>query len=157
LCTLDSASNEYCTVVSSGVVPPAVLASTTTVLSAPVTVSGLTTVMSQAITMPASGCPCRAFVSYHNYVNAATHGVGVFYVSDATHEMATSELNIYTDGNTAGMGAAAYSPVTYANSASVTFTLFFNEGTMSGSVMVEASNTQTSQNSWLDITILTSN
>lgn len=86
-----------------------------------------TTIATNAITMPASGCPCRVFISYSGWLNFA----GVtnepdqdFWVSDGTVTMAgtvTGQSNAST-GATTAVSYAGFSPVLYANNQAVTFT-----------------------------------
>lgn len=134
----------------------AVVASSITTLGSPVSVSGLTTVLTKAVTMPSTGGPFRVFVSYGYYVNAGTHGLVQTYVSDGSVPMATSQLNIYNDGNTDGGQASSFSPGTYANGESVTFSLLINAST-AGSVTVENANAgPVGQATWLQVTIVPS-
>lgn len=137
--------------------PVSVQSSVIATLGSPVTVSGLTTVLTQAVTMPSSGCPCRAFVGYAYYVNAGAHGLIQAYVTDGTNAMATTQLNIYDDGNTDGREGSSFSPATYANSASVTFTLKVNPSSATSVTVENANAGPVGQNTWMNIAVFTSN
>ncbi len=118
-----------------------------------------TSVMALNCTMPATGCPCRAFLSYSVY---PTWAVGTpamhFWVSDGTNKLAnfqTGTSNAGAGGRTSG-AYSAYSTVTYGNSATVTFTLLVNGGT--GTATIEAAPQDGSaQNSSFQVVISTSN
>lgn len=87
-----------------------------------------TTVATQAITFPASGCPCRAFISYALFLDFAgvTNQPNInFWVSDGTNIMAATQ----TGQSNASVGAktlasyGGFSSVGYANGVVKTFTL----------------------------------
>jgi hypothetical protein len=137
--------------------PVAVLASTITQATGDVTVSGLTSVLAKAVTFPASGCPCRAFVAYGYYANAGSHGVMQAYVTDATNTMATTQLNIYNDGNSDGREGSSFSPATYANSATVTFTLTVNPASGGSWTVSQANTGSVGQDTWLNVAVFASN
>ncbi len=138
-----------------------ILAQSTTVLSGNVNVSNnvATTWITKAVTMPASGCPCRVSASYGVYISNGTSTVVVAFVYDATNQFATSQL-LYTAGSPGGMNGSAFSPVTYANGASVTFTgvIFANTG---GTGFVQENTISTGvaspQASYLNLVIMSSN
>lgn len=144
---------------------PAVQQSSTTTLSAdqtliantPTTITGLT----QSITMPSFGCPCRAFVAYGlNYSNTgvgADAGIEVSHVFDGTNEMATAQVLVTGAASQFGMNAAAFSPVTYANSAVVTFSIIVDASNAGGLVVKAANNQPSAQHSWFNIAIEGSN
>ncbi len=134
-----------------------VQASTITLATGDVTVSGLTTVLTKAVTFPSSGCPCRAFIAYGYYANAGSHGVMQAYVTDGTNPMATTQLNIYNDGNSDGREGSSFSPVTYANSAAVTFTLKVNPASGSSWTVAENNTGSVGQVTWLNVAVFTSN
>jgi hypothetical protein len=81
-----------------------------------------------AVTMPAAGCPCRAFISYSlylDYTGATNSEATAFWVNDGTAVMAglqTGQSNA-TNGARTSASYAGYSTATYANAANVTFTL----------------------------------
>lgn len=108
--------------------PCAVVSSVTNQAFIDVAVSSTTptTVVSKTVTMPATGCPCRVFISYSTWVTTGSSGVGYsFWVSDGTNVMApfTTGQSNATSGAAAGVSYAGFSSVTYANGANVTFTL----------------------------------
>jgi hypothetical protein len=77
----------------------------------------LATIDTIAVTMPVSGGPWRAFVSYNYYKSG-----GVYYnafISDGTHSWAG--IDGVTEANRSMIASSAFSPTTYANGATVTF------------------------------------
>jgi hypothetical protein len=90
-----------------------------------ITANTLTTVDSINLTMPSSGGPWRALVTYTYFNNG---GVNVqCYVTDATNNWALFEQS--TVNNITDCVGSQWSPGTYANSANVTFTVKeFNTG-----------------------------
>jgi len=137
-----------------------------TTLGSNVTVgSTATTVLAQAVTMPASGCPCRVFVSYSLYLDFDSF-TNVknwnFWVNDgtagATHTMAsiqTGQSNAATGADTMA-AASAFSAVTYANNAAVTFTLF-GQGPAANVTAVAAPSQGAGTNSYLQVVVMPSN
>jgi hypothetical protein len=89
-----------------------------------------TSIVSQAITFPATGCPCRVHAAWTLYLTTANSGFDAAYVCD-TAAPTCSGANGFAPGattttgssNAFAMSAAGTSTVTYANNASVTFTL----------------------------------
>jgi len=122
-----------------------------------VTASTATNWISKAVTMPASGCPCRAFVSYSAYFSQTGAGADVAWISDGTNVFDTAQTANTGSTSNYGINASSYSPVTYANSANVTFTgAFFSNS--SATVMANTVVTGAGvQNSWLNIAIQPSN
>lgn len=114
---------------------PGVLGFTNSPQAGDVTVTtSATTVNSITVTMPASGCPCRPFVSYSLYpsyggvTNVAAQEV---WVDDGSIQGAltqTGESNASTGARTS-ITYGGYYPRTYSNGASVTFTLFAQQDT----------------------------
>jgi hypothetical protein len=91
--------------------------------SVAVTASTLTIIDSQSVTMPSSGCPCRVFVSYtYSFANGGSAFAS--FVTDGTQLFGQYNSNV---ANSLFSGAA-WSPVTYANGAIVTFTVKFQDG-----------------------------
>lgn len=91
-----------------------------------VSASTQTTVKTCVVTMPATGCPCRAFISYSLYVTTGTSGVGYeFSVGDGTNNNAG--VNVGQSNGSAGALISAsyggYSKGTYSNGAIITYTL----------------------------------
>src|SRR6267142_148483 len=85
-----------------------------------------TTVTTLAITMPASGCPCRVLMTYSMWINTGSSGNGyTMWVSDGTNTMfpASTGQSNGSSGAAAQIFGGGISTVTYANNAAVTFTL----------------------------------
>jgi hypothetical protein len=86
-----------------------------------------TTISTISVTMPSSGCPCRALVSYALFGNQNSSGSAAGAdVSDGTHIIAPSQVSGNAGTALSGqeeLAGTAFSPVTYSNSASKTFTL----------------------------------
>ena len=104
---------------------PAVLAYSVTTQSVDVPLTGSVgaVTITHAVTMPSTGCPCRVQANWAQYMT--TSGsliVSEEWVSDATNNFAEAEWPIDANNGPSGTGAG-FSPVTYANSAVVTFTL----------------------------------
>jgi hypothetical protein len=118
------------------------------------------TVLSQSMTMPVSGCPCRAFISYSLYVSWGTGAVATdFWISDGTNVFGS----LQTGNTNAGAGGrnsaswAGFSSVTYANSQSVTFTLL-TQGTSGAVYTIEATpQTGGGGNSNMQTSVISSN
>jgi len=108
------------------IIPVQVFSATTLGGDVAVAATTQTDVMTRTVTMPSSGCPCRAFISYSLYVNTASSGVGYsFWVNDGSANLAgvnTGQSNA-SSGALTSASYAGYSTVTYANSATITFTL----------------------------------
>ncbi len=109
---------------------PGVLQFNTVNQSGDVTVlTTATAVMSIAVTMPASGCPCRPFINYTvypSYAGAANVPAQEIWVDDGSIQAAneqTGESNASTGARTS-LTFGGYYPRTYANGQSITFTLF---------------------------------
>jgi hypothetical protein len=141
------------------VIAEAVQASSITLLGAPVNISGGTgvTILTKAVTMPAAGCPCRAYVSYAINFDGTNSGEVSVRVNDGTNSFATSSMN--TTGGTTdfAVSGSSYSTGTYANGASITFTLA-GATTMAGTTNAHVNNANSfGQASWLNVAIFTSN
>lgn len=83
----------------------------------------LTNLDSQAITMPASGCPCRVLVTYNYFwsSNSATTGNTVsMYVTDGTNILGISQADTVANNANGSLSGTQMSP-DYANGATVTF------------------------------------
>jgi len=105
-------------------------------LSSPVsvTLNTLTAIDSFPQTMPASGGPFRAHLDFFYYNSG---GVNIdCYVSDGTNTWAGSEWNV--SNNRSSCVGAGFSPVTYANGANVTFTVYIYD---TGNSTIEVSPT----------------
>jgi hypothetical protein len=138
----------------------AIQSEATVVLSSPVAVAAspsTSTVLTQTITMPATGCPCRAFGSYAINADTSASGEMSMAINDGTINFATGSMNTTGSTSNFAVAAGAYSTVTYANSASVTFTLKGTQ-TMGGSSNAHVANPGgIGQHSWFEIAVFTSN
>jgi hypothetical protein len=155
LCAFDSSSKEYCTAVNSGA-GVAVQANSITTLGSdvPISASTATTILTKAVTMPASGCPCRAFVSYGLFIDTTNAFFSNTWVDDGTSEFASTSANATGSATQTGTSGASYSPTTYANGATVTFTLT-HEG--NASYTVKSAAQFGTQDTWMNVAIFTSN
>jgi hypothetical protein len=136
---------------------PSVQASSMTLLGGTVAISGTTTILTKVVTMPSSGCPCRAFASYSINFDATNAGQMATTVNDGTNTFATNMANTTGSNSNFSTSAASYSTGTYANNAVVTFTL---QGltTMAGTTNAHTGNgTGLGQLSWMNVAIFTSN
>jgi hypothetical protein len=116
-----------------------------------------TTWVTKAVTMPATGCPCRALVSYGAYYTSGASGTATFWVEDGTSSFATSRcLTNTAGGNAGGCNAGAMSPNTYSNGAVITF-IGRGYSDAAGSITTAATPFGSTQNPWLNITVFTSN
>jgi hypothetical protein len=82
-----------------------------------------TTIITKAVTMPNSGCPCRVEANWTLYLTTGNSGYDAAYVSDGTNGFAPGSTTTTGASNAYGMSAGGGSPVTYANNANVTFRL----------------------------------
>jgi hypothetical protein len=113
--------------------------------------------ITKAVTMPSSGCPCRALVSYAMLFTASNSGTAVCWVEDGTNTFATnSALTNTASTHSMGCSASSGSPSTYANNAVVTF-VGRGYTDASGGITVASGQFGSTQASWLDILILESN
>lgn len=140
-----------------GVVPQAttaILSSATTTLGADValTVNVNTNILTNSVTMPASGCPCRVLISY-GMLWTSNNSTIASLVTDGTNTMASAQQT-GNGTNTGGQRATQISPVTYANNAAVTFTLQA-EANGTGNT-IKAAPAIEGQNTWLSATVITS-
>lgn len=132
-----------------------------TTLGGDVSVSATTatTVMTRAVTMPASGCPCRAFLSYSLYITTASSGVGYSaWVNDGSANMAGTNAGQSngSSGALTSLSYGGYSTVTYANGANVTFTLT-TEGDHTYTVKAASQLAGSAPNSSFQVAVSTSN
>lgn len=132
-------------------------------LGANVTINNTNTpVATRTVTMPSTGCPCRAFLSYSLSIDFAgvTNQPNIdFWVSDSVNSMAgvqTGQSNAQTGGKTSAT-YGGYSTVTYGNSATVTFTLIGIQPGTAGAVVQAAPATGSGPNSSFQVAISTSN
>lgn len=124
-----------------------------------VTVSTGTTLATQNVTMPASGCPCRAEVSWSLGLQTASAGGFSAGVSDGSNLFAVAQMNStgsITGNPQLGISMTGWSHVTYANNAVVTFT-WKTESVDTGYTVKQAFGEGLVQNSGMDIVIFPSN
>jgi hypothetical protein len=140
--------------------PPAsgILEQSTTTISSTVSVPSntATTWITKAVTMPASGCPCRALVSYGVYwLNGGASSFGDAWVFDGINQFATSQTVVTSTTTTGQNGTGLSLGTAYANSAVVTFTGMID---LQGGGTVEVGPTQpgSTQPSWMNIAIIPS-
>lgn len=117
-----------------------------------------TTVKAITVMMPSSGGPFRAFVQYRAYCHSSGTNNGEVWVSDGTNTFANTTIAGNAIAGAAGNSCLAYSefsPVTYANGASVTFTLFGRGGT--GSIVVGDTSGVKSASSTMGVVVIAGN
>ncbi len=126
LCAIDDAGIKRCTV--QPFASQAIQAASTTTLGADVSISAstTTTVISHAVTMPSLGCPCRVFAAYNIYGLSGAGLTSLGWISDGTNDFASSLTTASGAGINYAYTASSFTPVTYANGASVTFTMRVN-------------------------------
>jgi hypothetical protein len=102
----------------------------TTCSGCPITFGNTETVIiSKAVTFPATGCPCRVLVSYALFLSTGNSGQDAALVCDIAtapctgNAMATSQTATTGSASAYGINGTGFSPVTYANNATVTFTV----------------------------------
>lgn len=138
-------------------IPPAVTASSITLASGTAVSSGVTTaVITKAVTMPSSGCPCRAFVAYGLNLSTGNSGIVNAWVNDGTNNAATSQVLVTGSASAYGISGSSFTSGTFANNAVVTFNLNVNPSN-SGGISVLTTPSQGGQNSWMNVAIFTSN
>jgi hypothetical protein len=156
-CAVDSGAVEYCT--SSGNGTASILVASTTLTGSVSVGNSDTSIVTHTITMPSSGCPCRAKVSYGLMLTSTNSGIIDAAVNDGTGNYFATSQTLVT-GSASGYGAtgSGTSRGTYANNASVTFDLR-GQATNSGSVTVNttANSGGNFQGSYLQIDIFASN
>ncbi len=139
----------------------AIGASTITQIGTTVSVpaNSATNWVTKSVTMPSTGCPCRALVSYGMYFTTGNSGIHVAWADDSTNIFASTQLNGSSSFSNAGMNGTSMSPVTYANSAVVVFHGVFETSASGGATVQTANNSGSAgaQNSWINIAIMGSN
>jgi len=122
-------------------------------------VSGATSVVpvgSVSCTMPSSGCPCRALINWDVAVTMiANHDVD-FWINDGTTNFRSVHVNGQTSDNT-GAAQSLMTSATYANSASVIFTLNTQGAASASYTVVAAPAVGAGANSGMDVSIFKSN
>jgi hypothetical protein len=125
-----------------------------------VTAGTPTTWLTQVVTMPSSGCPCRVIGSYGMFWQPGTGG-GVTtnaWLYDGTNMFAGAQSATGNSGSAGGLNGSALSRGTpYANSAIVTFSAQVETGTSGSNVAAGPTNAGAGQFSWMDITVIPSN
>ncbi len=124
-----------------------------------VSASTPTDVLARTVSMPASGCPCRAFLSYSLYITTSSSGVGYSaWVNDGSVNMAGTNAGQSngSSGALASLTFGGYTTATYSNNASVTFTLR-TEGDHTYTVRALSQVAGSAPNSAFQVGILTSN
>jgi hypothetical protein len=131
---------------------PAVLSNNFTTLSSNISVTEntVTTVLAQAITMPSTGCPCSALVSYGTYAETNNQTWNT-WVNDGAYSMASAQAT-GAGTNNIGLNASQMSPVTYNGGDTITFTEDV-EVNGTGATVTAAPEQGNGTNSWLSVSI----
>jgi hypothetical protein len=101
-----------------GAVSRTTLGGTTAIAGSPST----TNLITQAITMPSSGCPCRVLANWTLFMSTTNAGEFAIWVSDGSNVFATGSTATTGSSSHFSASASEMSPVTYGNGAVVTFT-----------------------------------
>lgn len=130
---------------------------TTQSIDVPLTGSVAAITITHIVTMPSSGCPCRVLANWAQYMT--TIGSAVVqeeWISDGTNNFAEAEREVDVNNGPSATGSGL-SPVTYTNSAVVTFTL--NVEVDGSSVIARAAPFHAFglRNSRLELTVMGSN
>lgn len=122
-----------------------------------------TTIISKSVTFPGTGCPCRVLVSYSLFLSVTNSGQDAAMVQDnstlcsgSTCQMATAQTATTGSASAYGLFGSGFSPTTYANGTTVTFSVVA-ASTHVGSTTANAAVTPAltgAQNSNLNIAIL---
>jgi hypothetical protein len=141
---------------SCGVSSQTILQESTTTQSGDVSVtSGVDTVLiTKAVTMPSTGCPCRVLMSYGLYFSTSNATLLATRVRDGTNQYATSVANTTGSATLFGSSATAMTDATYANGATVTFTA---NVVASQNITALKSNSIAGQFAWLNLVTYTTN
>lgn len=137
---------------------PAVTSYVRKELSGDVSVPVLTTTIlaSQVVTMPASGCPCRAQINWNLNFTTGSSGVYTAGITDGTNNFADAQANeAGSAASGAGISGSGWSHQTYANNQVVTFD-FHTRSNDSGFTAKKVMNNLVA-NSGMDITVFGSN
>jgi hypothetical protein len=114
------------------------------------------TVAACAVTMPASGCPCRIQWNWSVTVNVSNNNHIAFWVTDGVNNFRGSPV-FGQSSDTTGSSGSGMTSITYANNATVTMTLD-TQGLGSPSyTVVAAPLVGGGANSGIDVSALTSN
>lgn len=117
-----------------------------------------TTLLTQAVTFPASGCPCRADIKYGAAVNSGNSHLFETWISDGTNTGGVGSQEYVNTGLTYSSTATTTFPnsasATYANGQSITFTLNLGITTLAaGSVTAKQLSPGGHQATWMQISI----
>jgi hypothetical protein len=105
---------------------PSVVAYGRAVLSSNMSMTtGQNVVLSVSVTMPSSGCPCRALISYGLYIGATSSATWDAWVTDGTNIFAQVDGQT-TDATQLPLSGSEVTYVTYNNGQVITFNLIFN-------------------------------
>lgn len=118
--------------------------------------------LSTTVTMPATGCPCRALVSYGAIFSTGNSGVMTLWVEDSgigvtTQQFATTQWLTNSASSTGPGGTGTAMSQTYANGTAVTFNARGFCNAASGISIITTPLGGSTQSSWLNVTIFTSN
>jgi hypothetical protein len=117
-----------------------------------------TTVLSEVLTMPSDGCPCRVFIITSGVINSTSSGTWTSWVNDGTSDYATVQ-SITTDGHAPPLTGVGISD-TYSNNQSVTFVWKGNAGIFGGAETMQFNSTAatgtSTQGSYMDLIVLQS-
>lgn len=109
------------------------------------------TVLTQTATMPSTGCPCRALVSYGTYAQTNNQTWNT-WVSDGAYSMASAQAT-GAGSNNIGLSASQMSQVSYQNNDAITFTETV-EVNGTGATVTAAPTQGSGTNTWMNVSIL---
>lgn len=146
----------------SGLFPLAIQSVSTFTISSAVNLPSATntTVLTGAVTMPNTGCPCRVLVQSGVFLNSTTSAQWGWWASDGTNTFGWG-ASITTDAHTPPVKIADTSPTFYSNGQAVTFSIIINPGTYSsGTVQALATLSPplpAAAHSYMTLTVMPSN
>jgi hypothetical protein len=139
------------------ITPTPIVSTIVKTLGAPVAIVSGTTVLTQAVTMPASGCPCRALVNWYANADTTNSGDMAVTINDGTNNFATGATSTPGSASDFSIGGSGISIGTYANNAAITFTMK-GTTTMAGGPNIHVANAAgLGQGTYMQISILSSN
>lgn len=84
----------------------------------------VTAILHKLVTMPSSGCPCRALVSYSSAYTVASQQTVQTWITDSVNTFGIAQAGINAANLTnMGLTTSDISPVTYGNGSATTFTV----------------------------------
>jgi len=116
-----------------------------------------TNVMTQNVTMPASGCPCRAHVDWFANADTTNSGDMAVTINDGTNAFATAMTSTPGSASDFGIAGSGFSIGTYANNATITFTMKASTTMAGGPNLHVANATGLGQSTYMQISIFSSN